>query len=271
MTLQVDKPDLFLRSRHYVAPRIQALQTSVLSASRGTITFSCQLASARLSWLRQHAVNGAAVLSAAALAEMATAAVKLLHDDGVGGSGTVATAALAITATPRLAVCELLSTTVNQDGSVHISAADSGRVATAHAAVAAHVDTQAAASASANRQHKPAPSPFARIVRSSPLLADAAAPSRPLAALRLSPGAEDGFWVHPGLLSAALVLADTVEQPAADTSHMLLALNCYVAGDVHTAALQTDQWALAAAARGANILTSQKHCASVQVAFESLR
>ena len=97
-------------------------------------------------------------------------------------------------------------------------------------------------------------------------MADAVAPSRPLAALRLSPGAADGFWVHPGLLSAALVLTDTIEQPAAGSAQLLLAVDCWSAGDVHTnAAMQLGAWATAVEAQCADILTSQQQHASLQV------
>jgi hypothetical protein len=200
---------------------------------------------------------------------MATVAVRLLHDEGGSSGATVAVAALAITATPRLAACDELSTTVSQDGSVHISAADRGRVATAHAAVAAHLDSRATIPAAAHRKLAAVSGPLARVVRTSPLLADAAAPSRPLAALRLPPGAEDGFWAHPGLLSAALVLADMGNQPAADRAHMLLAIQCCIAGDAHTAAMQADEWATASEARCADIHTSQQPRASLQVLLAS--
>jgi Polyketide synthase dehydratase len=248
--VQASKPDVFLRSRHYVAPRIQALQTLVLSASRAAISFSCQLASARLSFLRQHAVDGSAVLSAAALAEMATAAVKLVHEDGGSSGSSTALAALAVSAMPRLAACDVLNTTVSQDGDICIVTTDGTAVAAAHAAAAVHLDSQATPTAiGAYRKQSTAPGPLARIVRTSPLLADAAAPSRPLAALRLSPGAGDGFWVHPGLLSAALVLTDAIEQPAAGSAHLLLAVDCWSAGNADTA----------------DIHTSQQHHASLQV------
>ena len=273
MHLQVSKPDMFLRSRHYVAPRIQALQTGVLSAGRAAVSFSCQLASARLAFLRQHAVDGSAVLPAAALAEMATAAVKLVHEDGgSGGNSSTALTALAVSATPRLAACDVLNTTVSLDGSTQIVTTDNKTVATAHAAVAAHLDSQAAATAAdTNRKQMAAPGPLARIVRASPLLADAAAPSRPLAALRLSPGTGDGFWVHPGLLSAALVLADTIEQPAAGPAQLLLAVDCWSAGDANTSlAVQPDAWATAAEARCADIHTSQQQHACLQVNLASL-
>jgi hypothetical protein len=266
--MQVSKPDVFLRSRHYVAPRIQALQSFVLSAGRAATTFSCQLASARLAFLRQHAVEGSAVLSAAILAEMVTAAVKLVHEDGgSSGSSSIAVAALAVSATPRLADCDALNTTVSQHGNVQIVTTEGATVAAAHAAVAAHLDSQAAVTATAtSRQQAAAPSPLARIVRTSPLLADAAAPSRPLAVLSLSPGAGDGFWVHPGLLSAALVLADTVEQPAAGSAQLLLAVDCWSAGDADVAlATQPDAWATAAEARCSDIHTAQQQHASLQV------
>ena len=271
--VQVSKPDVFLRSRHYVAPRIQALQTHVLSASRAAVTFSCQLASARLAFLRQHAVNGSAVLSAAALAEMATSAVKLVHEDGgSGSSGSVAVAALAVSAMHRLAACDVLNTTISQDGGIQIATPDGATVAAARAAVAAHLDSQAVATGTdINKKQMAAPGPLARLVRTSPLLADAAAPSRPLAALRLSPGAEDGFWVHPGLLSTALVLADTIEQPAAGPAQVLLAAECWTAGDEYTAAaMQPDAWASAVEAQCADIRTSQQQHASLQVTFASL-
>ena len=270
--VQVSKPDVFLRSRHYVAPRIQALQTHVLSAGRAAVTFSCQLAAARLAFLRQHAVNGSEVLSAAALAEMATAAVQLVHEDDGNGSSSVALTALVVSATPDLAACDVLSTTVSQDGSVHIVTTDGGAAAAAHAAAAVHLDTQAAAIATGtNKKQVAAPGPLARIVRTSPLLADAAAPSRPLAALSLSPGAGDGFWAHPGLLSAALVLTDTVERPAAGPAHLLLAAECWTAGNTNMAvATQTDGWATAAEARCADTHISQQQHASLQVSLATL-
>ena len=270
--VQVVQPDLFQRSRHYVAPRIQALQTCVLSAGRAGVTFSCQLAAARLAFLRQHAVDRSAVLSAAALAEMVTAAVKLVHEDGGNGNSSVALAALAVSATPLQAACDVLSTTVSQDGSVHIVTTDGGAVAAAHAAAAAHLDNQATAPATGtNTKQTAASGPLARIVRTSPLLADAVAPSRPLAALRLSPGAEDGFWVHPGLLSAALVLTDTVEQPAAGSAQLVLAVECWSAGNADTAsAMQAYAWATAAEALCADIHTSQQQQhASLQVNLAS--
>lgn len=264
--VQVVQPDLFQRSRHYVAPRIQALQTCVLSASRAAVTFSCQLASARLAFLRQHAVGGSAVLPAAALAEMATAAVKLVHEDSGSGSSSIAAAALAVSAMPRLAACDMLNTTISQDSSTQIVTTNNETVATAHAAMAVHLDSQAAATATdTNKKQTAAQCPLARIVRTSPLLADAVSPSRPLAALCLSPGAGDGFWVHPGLLSAALVLTDTIEQPAAGSAQLLLAVGCWSAGDANTAAAtQTNGWATAGEARCADIHTSQQH-ASLQV------
>lgn len=263
LALQVDKLDLFTRSRHYVAPRIQTLQTFVVSASRTATIFSSQLASARLSFMRQHAVNDAAVLPAAALAEMATAAVRLLGEDAGSSGNSAAVAAMAVAAAPRLAACDILTTSIGQDGSVCIAAADGATLATAHGTIAPHLSTETAASAGATKQPTAAPGPLERVIRGSPVLADAAAPSKPLAALRLSPGAEDGFWVHPGLLSAALVLADTCEQRAG-SAHLLLAIDCYAAADA-IAATTADIWASAAEASGADIRASEQHTASMQI------
>lgn len=263
--MQDGKPDLFARSQHYVAPRLHALQTTVITATRTAAIFSCQLASARLSCLRQHAVNGSALLPASALAEMAIAAVRLLGEDAGSSGSSIAVAAVAVSAAPRLAATKILSTTVVQDSSVCIATPDGGTVATAHAAVAAHLSTETSTSAAAESRKQQAAAPLARIVRASPLLADAAAPSRPLAALRLSPCAEDGFWVHPGLLSAALVLADTCEEKSQAAAQVLLALDCYAAAAAAAIPAAADMWASAADASSADIRSSGTHTASMQV------
>lgn len=260
--------DLFVRGRHYVAPRIQALQTSVSSASRAAMVFSCQLTCARLSFLRQHAIKGSPVLPAAAIAEIATAAVRLLGEDVGSSSGSIAAvAALAVSQQLLLIDCNTLTTTVQQPGAVTIATESGATVTTCHAALAVSAVATAEVNDPSRRPAAAKPGPLARIVRASPLLADAATPSRPLAALQQSPGARDGFWTHPGLLSAALVLADTCEERPGSAS-LLFALGCYVAA---AAAAQpvAESWAAAVEASGASIRSSEGETAAMQVCTRS--
>jgi len=247
-----------VRSRHYVAPRMHALLTSVASARRTGAVFACQLAAPRLAFLRQHAVSGKPVLSAAALAEMAAAATRLLAEE----AGPVALSALAVCQQLRLEATAVVTTIVAANGAISVTAGDGSLVMSSLARTA--VDAVASAAAAPAAQAQPGGENtrlLARIVRPSPLLAAAAAASKPLAALRLAPGVADGFWTHPGLLSAALALADTCEAGEVGAD-VLLAAQSYTTA---AAPADADIWASAVEADHASVISAAAPTASFQV------
>ncbi len=246
-----------MRSRHYVAPRMHALLTTVASARRTGAVFACQLAAPRLAFLRQHAVSGKPVLSAAALAEMAAAATRLLAEE----AGPVALSALAVCQQLRLEATAVVTTIVAANGAISVTAGDGSLVMSSLARTADAVASAAAAPAAQAQSGGENTRLLARIVRPSPLLAAAAAASKPLAALRLAPGVADGFWTHPGLLSAALALADTCEAGEVGAD-VLLAAQSYTTA---AAPADADIWASAVEADHASVISAAAPTASFQV------